>query len=204
MLDHSASNRASTRRVACWKCIGELVCLPADDRIRGPLTLGAHTRRGHREQLRSYVDNAPEESLPLLQFGLPTRHPVERVARQLAGGAFDEPQVRCQLTELVVRRGPLPFTESQLRQPLCIEPARAHRGGSLLPQPGVGLGEIAGRGQVGIDRLPGDEQPHDLARPFEDPVDPQIAQLLLDRYRALPARGQGLGGLIPPPTADLQ
>ncbi len=45
----------------------------------------------------------------------------------------------------------------------------------------------APRGQVGVDGLAGDEQVHDLGRALEDPVDPQVAQHLLGRHRALAA-----------------
>ena len=54
----------------------------------------------------------------------------------------------------------------------------------------VGRGEVAGRGQVRVDRLPRDQQVHDLGRALEDPVDPQIAQDLLRRYGALTAGGE--------------
>jgi hypothetical protein len=42
---------------------------------------------------------------------------------------------------------------------------------------------------VGVDRLSGDEQPHYLARSFEDAVNPQVPQRLLGRYRTFAARG---------------
>ncbi|ETB33146.1 hypothetical protein N602_30070 [Mycobacterium avium subsp. hominissuis 10-5606] len=93
-----------------------------------------------------------------------------------------------QRPELVVGPRTLAFTENQLRQPLCVEPARPDRGGGLLPQTGVRLGQITRRGEVRVDRLAGDEQPHDLAGALEDAVDPQIAQHLLDGRRPFAAR----------------
>ena len=106
--------------------------------------------------------------------------------------------------ELAVCGGLLALAKNQLRQPLCIESARAGRGRGLLPQIGFGVGEITGGGQVGVDRLTGDEQPHDLTGSFEDAVDPQVPRGLLDRHRALPAGGQGLRGLVAAAAADLQ
>ena len=56
---------------------------------------------------------------------------------------------------------------------------------------------------MGVDGLPGDEQPHDLAGALEDPVDAEVAQHLLGRYRSFPPVGQGLGGLVAAAAADL-
>ena len=65
------------------------------------------------------------------------------------------------------------------------------------------VGERAGGREVGVDRLTGDQQLHDLRRPLEDPVDPQVAHDLLGGHRTLTAGGQRVGGLVAPATADL-
>ena len=184
--------------------LGQLVGLLAAGPISDSLGFGPHARRGHGEQFGGDVDNPPEEALLLFHRGLPARHPVEGVAGQLASRALDESQMRGQVAELAKRGGPLSFAEHQLRQPLCIESARADRGFGLLPEVGLGVREVTRRAQVRVDGLTRDQQSHDLAGAFEDAVDPQVADHLLYRHRPLTARGQRLGGLVAASTADLQ
>jgi len=43
------------------------------------------------------------------------------------------------------------------------------------------FGRLAGGGQVPVQRLARDEEPHDLGRALEDEVDPEIAHDALDR-----------------------
>jgi hypothetical protein len=59
----------------------------------------------------------------------------------------------------------------------------------LLPQVSLRVDDVAGDRQVGIDRLAGKQQMHDLGGALEDPVDSQVAQDLLGRYPALAAGG---------------
>ena len=118
--------------------------------------------------------------------------------------ALDETQMRRQVAELAIRRRPLSFAEHQLRQPLCVESARADGRLRLLAEVGFRVREVARRTEMGVDRLAGDQQPHDLAGAFEDAVDPQVADHLLHRHCPLAARGQRLGGFVATPAADLQ
>jgi hypothetical protein len=56
---------------------------------------------------------------------------------------------------------------------------------------------------VRVHRLARDEQPHDLRRSLEDPVDAHVPQHLLGRHAPLAPRGQGRGGLVTAAAADL-
>ena len=58
--------------------------------------------------------------------------------------------------------------------------------------------------KVAVDGLPGDEEPHDLARALEDPVDPEVPHPLLDRLRLLAPGAQRVGGLVTATPLDLQ
>ena len=180
--------------------VGEL------DGARLPV-LGQHLRAddagAHREQLRPDVDDAAEERLLLLQPALPAAHAVERRAGELAGRPLHEAQVLGEHPELGERARRRPGADRELRQPGRVEAGGPHRGPGLGGQRDAGLDDVAGHGEVLVDRLAGDEQLHDLARALEDAVDPHVPQHLLGRHRPLAARRQRLGGLVAAAAADL-
>ena len=72
--------------------VGELVGLPAV-LTGGAQMFGAYAGGAHREEFRADVDDPAEEALLGLHPALPARHRVEGGAGQLAGGAFDVPQM---------------------------------------------------------------------------------------------------------------
>ena len=120
-------------------------------------------RRGDREQLTADVDDPSEEGLPLLELRLPTRHPVERRAGELAGGALHVAQVLGERAELLVGARILALPDRELRQPLAVEDARLHRRIRLGFGVTVPHQESARRLEMRVDRLARDQQVHDLA-----------------------------------------
>ena len=57
---------------------------------------------------------------------------------------------------------------------------------------------------MGIHRLAGDEEAHDLARALEDQVDAEVAHHPLDGIGPLAAAAQTVGGLVAAAALDLQ
>ncbi len=145
----------------------------------------------------------PRKRLLLLQPALPAGHPPEGRTGQLAGRPLDEPQVPGQRAELGEGARAVPPADGEGRQPLGVEAAGLRGAAGLVRQGLVGIDDVAGHRQVGVDRLPGDDQPHDLAGALEDPVDAHVAQRLFGGERALAPGGQRVGGLIAAAAADL-
>ncbi|CAM4153165.1 hypothetical protein NOGI109294_26155 [Nocardiopsis gilva] len=167
------------------------------------VAVGAQDDRGHGEQLRADVDDAGEEALLGLHPALPARHAVEGGAGELARVALDEPQVPGERPELGVGGRVLSLADDQRGEPGGVEAAGAGERLGLGSVVGVRVDDVPRHGQVGVDRLAGDEQVHDLRGPFEDPVDPQVAEDLLGGDAAFAARGQRIGGLEAAPAPDL-
>src|SRR6185436_21161408 len=82
--------------------------------------LRAGDRSGHGEQLVGDVDQAEQERLLVLELRLVDEHAVEDLARQPAGVALDEAQVRGEVAELLIAR-PLPPAEPAGRIPGGVE-----------------------------------------------------------------------------------
>ena len=81
--------------------------------------------------------------------------------------------------------------------------AGLRRGAELLAGRRLGQEDLVAALHVRIDRLAGDEEMLDLARPFEDAVDAHVAHDPLDRIALLAARAQRLRGLVSASAADL-
>ena len=77
------------------------------------------------------------------------------------------------------------------------------RGGELLAGRRLRLQNLVAALHVRVDRLAGDEEVLDLARPFEDAVDAHVAHDPLDRIGLLAARAQRLRRLVAAAAADL-
>ena len=112
--------------------------------------------------------------------------PCRRTSVGRAGRrALDVPQVPGQAAELGIGRRQLAPSGHQRREPAGIEAGRPCGGLGLVGHVDVRIDDVAGRLQVCVDGLAGDEQVHDLGRPFEDPVDPRVAKDLLCRHGPL-------------------
>ena len=105
--------------------------------------------------------------------------------------------------ELAVGERHPPLADRQLWQPAGVEAGRPEGGAGLLGRGRVGLGQVAGRVQVDVDRLPGDEQLHDLRRALEDTCHAEVAEDLLSGHWTLAAGLQGSGCLIAAAASDL-
>src|SRR5207248_9729734 len=107
--------------------------------------------RRHGEQFGADVDQAAQEALLAFELALPTGHPVERLASELAGGALDVPEVAGQRTEVAVRAGSLSLAGDQRRQPAGVEAARLRGGARLAAHGRVRVDDVAGHRQVRVD-----------------------------------------------------
>ena len=145
----------------------------------------------------------PRKVCLLLELGLPARHAVEGRARELARGTLDVAQVARQRPELVVGARVLTLADGELRQPLAVEQPGLHR--RIRLRLGVAARhEQSARGlEVGIHRLAGDQQVHDLARAFEDAVHAHVAHHLLHGHGLLASRLERLRGLVAATAPDL-
>ena len=75
----------------------------------------------------------------------------------------------------------LALSDRERRQPATVEhPAAPPPAFALALSGRVGVDDVTGDRKVLVDGLAGDQQVHDLGRAFEDAVDPQVAQQLLD------------------------
>ena len=164
---------------------------------------GARARRRHRQQLRADLHQPAEHRLPLLQLGAESDHAVEEGSRQPPARAVHEPHVHGEPAELRVARRPAPADE-ELGIPPGVVDARAESRLDLLPHGRLGVDEIPGDAQVGVHRLAGDEQPHDLAGALEDQVDAEVAHHPLDRLRSLTAASEAVRGLVAAAALDLE
>ncbi|GAA3295333.1 hypothetical protein GCM10020295_22250 [Streptomyces cinereospinus] len=185
--------------------VGELVGLAAVFAPRAQ-EFGADAGGAHREQLGADVHDPAQEALLGLHPALPAGHRVERGPGQLAGGALDVAQVRGEVDavpELAVGGRELPRSGHQLGQPLGVEGAGLRARPGLVLEGLVRVDQVTGDREVGVDRLAGDQQVHDLGGALEDAVDAQVPQHLLGGHRPLPARPQRLGGLEAAAAADL-
>ncbi|CAM3627728.1 hypothetical protein NORO109296_00565 [Nocardiopsis rhodophaea] len=183
--------------------VGQLVGpLPALGALLA-VAVGAEHDRGHGEQLRADVDDAGQEALLGLHPSLPARHAVEGGAGELARAALDEPQMSGERPELGEGGRVVSLADDQRGEPGGVEAAGAGEGLGLGRVVRVGVDDVPGHGQVGVDRLAGDEQVHDLRGALEDPVDAQVAEHLLGGDAAFAARGQRIRGLEAAPAPDL-
>ena len=64
--------------------------------------------------------------------------------------------------------------------------------------------QVARCGQLCVHGLTGQQQVHDLAGAFEDPVDADVTEHLLDRDGALATGGQRVGGFVAAASSDLE
>ena len=98
--------------------------LPGLGRALGVLPdrrLGVDHGRGHGEQLGADVHDPSQEGSVAFGAGLPSCHPVERGARELAAGALDEPHVLGELAVLAVGPGRVAAAERQPGVPVGVE-----------------------------------------------------------------------------------
>lgn len=73
----------------------------------------------------------------------------------------------------------------------------------MSPRLDFGSIRLASDLEMGVDRLAGDEQPHDLGRALEDQVDPPVAEGSLDRVGPLATVAERIGGFVAAPALDL-
>ncbi len=126
-----------------------------------------------------------------------------RSPRAAPGGALREPQVACEPAELVVGGRVHALSGQQPWQPACVETAGSGGRFDLRVQIRLDRGQIAGGGEVRVDRLAGNEQMHDLCGAFENPVDAHVPQLLLCRNSTLAAGRQRCRCFVSAAAADL-
>ena len=103
--------------------------------------------------------------------------------------ALDVPHVPRERPEL---REPRPASpaEPARRVPPGVVRRHPRQRGEARAERRLRIRERAGDGEMPVDRLARDEEPHDLRRSLEDEVDPEVAHHALDRDRAL-RRGSG-------------
>ena len=116
--------------------------------------------------------------------------------------ALDVAHVARELSELAELREARP-AEVARRIPGRVMRAGLRGGAELLARRRLGLQDLEAALHVRIDRLAGDEEMLDLARPFEDAVDAHVAHDPLDRIALLAALAQRLRGLVSASAADL-
>src|SRR5215210_2422137 len=94
--------------------------------------------------------------------------------------------------------------QPELGVPVGVVRAGTEQGLDLLPHRRLGIDQVARELEMGVHRLPRDEEPHDLAGSLEDQVDAIVAHHPLNRVGLLAPAPEAVGGLVAAAALDLE